>query len=215
MTLFKCIRLLRAPWTNTVSHLSYVSVKEGKEPFFFSLFKNFIIFIFNVLLLKLTYSVVLISAVSIVIHLYTYHEWMWELDHEESWAQKNWCFWTVVLKKTLESPLDYKEIQPVHTKGNQSWVFIGRTDVEAENSNTLATWCEELTHWKRPWYWERLKAGGEGDDKGWDGWTASPTQWTWVWINSGSWWWTGRPGVLQFMGSQRVGHDWATELNLV
>ena len=72
---------------------------------------------------------------------------------------------------------------------------------------------QELTHWKRLWYWEGLRAGGEGDDRGWDGWLASLTQWTWVWVNSGSWWWTGRPGVLQFMGSQRVGHDWATELN--
>ena len=81
------------------------------------------------------------------------------------------------------------------------------------NSKTLATWCKELTHWKRPWCWERLKAGGEGDDRGRDGWMASLTQWTWVWVNSGSWWWTGRPGVLQFMGSQRVGHDWETELN--
>ena len=75
------------------------------------------------------------------------------------------------------------------------------------SSNTFATWCEELTHWKRPWSWERLKAGGEGDNRGWDGWMASPTQWTWVWVNSGSWWWTGRPGMLQSMGSQRVGHD--------
>ena len=70
-----------------------------------------------------------------------------------------------------------------------------------------------LTHWKRLWCWEGLGAGGEGDDKGWDGWMASLTQWMWVWVNSGSWWWTGRPGVLRFMGSQRVGHDWATELN--
>ena len=77
----------------------------------------------------------------------------------------------------------------------------------------LATWCEELTHWKRPWCWERLRAGGEGDERGWDGWMASPTQSTWVWVNSGSWWRTRRPGVLHFMGSQRVGHDWATELN--
>ena len=81
------------------------------------------------------------------------------------------------------------------------------------NSNTLATSFEELTHWKRPWCWEGSGAGGEGDDRGWDGWMASPTRWTWVWVNSGSWWWSGRPGVLQFMGSQRVGHDWATELN--
>ena len=81
------------------------------------------------------------------------------------------------------------------------------------NSNTLATWYKELTHLKRPWCWERLRAGAEGDDRGWDGWMVTPTQWTWVWVNSGSWWWTGRPGVLQSMGSQRVRHDWATELN--
>ena len=83
------------------------------------------------------------------------------------------------------------------------------------NSNTLATWCEELTHWKRPWCWERLKAGGEGDDRGWDSWMASPTRWTWVWVCSGSWWWTGKPGVLKSRGSQRVGHDWVTELHWV
>ena len=81
------------------------------------------------------------------------------------------------------------------------------------NSNTLATSCEVLTHWKRPWWWERLGAGGEGDNRGWDGWMASPTWWTWVWVNSRSWWWTGRPGVLWFTGSQRAGHNWATELN--
>ena len=81
------------------------------------------------------------------------------------------------------------------------------------NSSTLATSYEELTHWKRPWCWEGLGAGGERDDRGWDGWMALPTQWTWVCVNSGSWWWTGRPGVLRFMRSQRVRHDWATELN--
>ena len=81
------------------------------------------------------------------------------------------------------------------------------------NSITFATSCEELTHWKRPWCWERLRAGGEGDDRGWDGWMASLTRWPWVWVNSGSWWWTGRPGVLQSMGSQRVRRDWVTELN--
>ena len=80
------------------------------------------------------------------------------------------------------------------------------------NSNTLITWCEELTHWKRPWRWARLKAG-EGDNRGRDGWMASPTQWTWVWVSFGHWWWTGKPGVLQSMGSQRVGHDWGTEVN--
>ena len=143
------------------------------------------------------------------------HVWMWELDYKEMGALKNWCFWTVVLEKTLERLLDCKESQSVHPKADQSWVFIGRTDFEAETPNTLATWCKELTHLKRPWYWERLKAGGEGDDRGWDGWMASLTQWTWVWVNSGSWWYTGRPGVLQFMGSQRVGQDWATELSWI
>ena len=142
--------------------------------------------------------------------LFTFFVWMWELDCEEGWAPKNWCFWTVVLEKTLESSLDCKEIQPVHPKGDQSWVFIGRTDVWSWNSNTLATWCEELTHLKRSWCWERLRAGREGDDRGWGGCMASPTQWTWVWVNSGSWWETRRPGMLRFIGFQRVGHDWVT-----
>ena len=112
---------------------------------------------------------------------------------------KNWCFWIMVLEKTLESPLDCKKIKPGNPKGNQS--------------NTLTTWCEELTHWERLWCWEGLGAGGKGDNRGWDGWMASLTWWTWVWVDSGSWWWTGRPGVLRFMGPQRVGHNWATELN--
>ena len=139
------------------------------------------------------------------------HVWMWELHYKESWVPKNWCFSTMVLDKTLESPLDCKEIQPVHSKGNHSWIFIGRTDVEAE---TPILWPprEELTHLKRPRCWERLRVG-EGYNRGWDGWMASPTQWTWVWVNSGSWWWTGRPGVLQFMGLQRGRHDWATQPN--
>ena len=115
------------------------------------------------------------------------------------------------LEKTLESPLDGEEIQPVHPKGNQFWILIGRTDAEADN--ILVTWCEELTLWKRPWCWERLKAGGEGDDRGWDGWMTSLTWWTWVWASSRSWWWTGKPCVLQqSLGSQRVGHAWVTEL---
>ena len=112
--------------------------------------------------------------------------------------------------KTLESPLDCKEIKPVSPRGNQFWIFIGRTDAEAE-THTLVTWCEELTHLKRPWCWERLRAG-EGMTRGWDGWMASLTQWTLVWVDSGSWWWTGRPGVLRFTGLQGVRHDWVTEL---
>ena len=109
---------------------------------------------------------------------------MWEVDYKQSWAPKNWCFWTVVLEKTLESPLDCKEIQPVHSE-DQSWVDIGRTDAKAETPITLATSCKELTHWKRPWCWEGLGAGGEGDDRGWDGWMASLTRWTWAEVNSG------------------------------
>ena len=139
---------------------------------------------------------------------------MWELDYKESWVPKNWCFWTVVLEKTLESPLDCKEMKPVNPKGDQSWIFIGRTDVEAE---TLILWPPDAKSWLT---WkdseagkDGKKAGGEGDDRGWDAWMASPTQWTCVWGNSRSCWWTGRPGVLQSMGSQRVSHNQATELN--
>ena len=138
---------------------------------------------------------------------------MWKLDYTESWRPKNWCFWTAVLEKTLESPLDCKDIQLVYLKRNQSWIFIHWKDwCWSWNSSTLATWCKEPTHLKRPCCWERLKAGGEGDDRGWDGGMASSMRWTWVSVNSRSWWWTGKPGVLQSMGSQRVGHDWATEL---
>ena len=111
---------------------------------------------------------------------------MWEVDYKESWSQKNWCFWTMVLEKTLESlrqqgdqtsQSSRKSILNIHWKG---WYW-------SWTSNTLAPWCEELTHWKRPWCWERLSAGGEGDDRRWDGWMASPTQWTWVWASSREW----------------------------
>ena len=133
---------------------------------------------------------------------------MWELDGEESWALKNGCFWTVVLEKTLESPLDCKEIQPVHPKGDQSWVFIGRTDAEAETPILRPTDAKNWLIGKSPWCWERLKVGGEGDDRGWDGWMASLTRWTWVWASSRSWWWTGRPGVLQSMYKQLDTTEW-------
>ena len=140
---------------------------------------------------------------------------MWELDYKDRWAPKNLCFWTVLLGKTVVSPLDCKEIQPVHPKRNQSWIFIGRIDAEAETPilSPLDAKSSQSFPLKRLWCWERLRAGGEGNDRGWDGWIASRTQWTWVWVNFGSWWWTGRPGVLWFMGSQRVGHNWAAELN--
>ena len=116
-----------------------------------------------------------------------------------------YCF----ILSSLES-LDSKEIKPVNPKGNQPEYSL---EGLCWSSNILATWCKELTHWKRPCCWEGLGAGGEGDDRGWDGWIVSPTRWIWVWIDSENWWWTVRPGVLWFMGSQRVGHDWATELN--
>ena len=136
------------------------------------------------------------------------HVWMWELGYKETWALKNWCFWTVVLEKTLESPLFCKEIQPVHPKWDQSWVFIGRTGFEAE---TPVLWPPDAKSWL---IWKDPDAGKdweEGDDRRWDSWMASPTEWTWIWVYSGPWWWTGRPGVLQFIGSQNVGHNWATE----
>ena len=105
----------------------------------------------------------------------------------ESWTvtPKNWCFWTMMLQKTLESPLDCKEIQPMHLEGNHSWICIERTDVEA----------------------------GEGVNRGWDSYMASLIPWIWVWVNSRIWWWTRKPGIQQSMGSQRFKHDWATELN--
>ena len=136
---------------------------------------------------------------------------MRELDCE-AWAPKNWCVWTVVLEKTLERSLDCKEIQPVHSEVDQPQDFFGRNDAKAE---TAVLWPPHAKSWLigRLWCWEGLGAGGEGDDQRWDGWMASLTQWARLWVNSRSWWWTGRPGMLQFMGSQRVGHDWATELN--
>ena len=120
-----------------------------------------------------------------------------------------------MLEKTLESPLDCKEIQPVHPKGGQSWVFIGRTDAEAETPVLWPPHVKSWLIWKDPdagKYWGQEE---KGRTRGWDGWMASPTQWTWVWVNSGNWWWTRRPAVLQSMGSQRVTHDWVTELNWV
>ena len=141
------------------------------------------------------------------------HVWMCELDYKESWAPKNWCFQTVVLEKTLESPLDCKEIQLVHPKRNQSWIFTGRTDGEAE---TPILWPPDVKNWlirKDPDAGKDWRQEEKGDDRGWDGWMASPTQWIWVWASSGSWWWTGKPGMLQSMESQRVEHNWVTELN--
>jgi len=142
------------------------------------------------------------------------HIWIWGLNCKESWAPKNWCFWTVVLEKILESPLDSKEIQPVNPKGNQSWIFIGRTDSETETSILWPFDAKNWLIWKDPdagkdWRWEEK---GMTEDEIIH-WMASPTRWTWVWVSSGSWSWTGRPGMMQSIESLRVRHDWATELN--
>ena len=113
---------------------------------------------------------------------------MWELDHKESWALKNWCFWTVVLEKTLESPRTARSNQPILTEISPEYSLEGLMMGKIEG---------------------RRRKGQQR----WDGWMASLTQWTWVWASSGSWWWTRRPGVLQSVGSWRVGHDWVNELN--
>ena len=137
---------------------------------------------------------------------------MWELDHKESWAPKNWCFWTVMLEKTVKSPLDSKEIKPVNPKGNQSWIFIGRTIIKAE---VPILWPPDVKNWligkdpdaRKDWRQEE-KGYTEDEMVGWHQWLSRH-----VWVNLGSWWWTGRPGMLQSMGSQRVRHNWVTELN--
>ena len=150
----------------------------------------------------------LVNAMVFPVVMYGCESWtIKKAEHQRIDAFELWC-WRRLLRapgtarRSNQSIL--KEISPDWKDWYWSW-----------NSNSLATWCEELTVWKRRWYWERLKAGGEGDNRGWDGWMVSLTQRTWVWINSGSWWWTGRPGVLRFMGSQRIGHDWATSLSLL
>ena len=151
-------------------------------------------------------KVCLVKAMVFPVVLYGCESW----TIKESWKPKNWCFWTVVLEKTLESPLECKEIQPVNSKGNQSWIFIERADAKAE---TPILWPPDEKNWltgKDPdagkdWRWEE-KGMTEEEMVG------SLTRWTWVWAISRSWWWTGNPGVLHSMGSQRVGHDWATEL---
>ena len=137
------------------------------------------------------------------------HVWMWDLDYKEGWVPKNWCFWTVVLEKTLVSPLDCKGIQPLHPKGNQSWIIIGMTDAAAE---TPILWPRDVKSWliwKDPGAgkdWRQEEKGMTEDEiVGWH------HQLTWVWASSGRWWRTGKPGVLHSMGSQRVGRNWTIE----
>ena len=138
---------------------------------------------------------------------------MWELDYKESWAAKNWCFWTVVLEKTLESPLDCKEIQPVHPKEISPGCSLEELMLK------LKLQYYGLLMWRAGSFEKTLMLGKiESRRRRWQSmrWVdVSPNQWTWVWVNSGSWWWTGRPGMLQSMGSQRAGHGWVTELNWI
>ena len=137
---------------------------------------------------------------------------MWDLDCEESWALKNWCFWTVVLEKTLRVPWTarrsnqsiLKEISPgISLEGMMLKLKLQYFGHLMQRVNSL----------ERTLMLGRIGARRKSDDSGWDGWMASPTRWMSIWVNSGKWWWTGRPGVLRFMGSQSVGHDWVTELN--
>ena len=152
-------------------------------------------------------NVGLVKAMVFPVVMYGCESW----TIKKRWVQKNWCFWTSLGEDSWESfgqqgdPTSQSQRKSVLNIHWKDWCWNW-------NSITVATWCEELTHWKRPWCWERLRAG-EGADRAWEGWMASLTQWTWVWVNSGSWWWTGRLGMLRLMGSQRVGHDWAIELN--
>ena len=157
--------------------------------------------------ITLSTKVQLVKAMVFPIVMYGYESWTikkaegWRIDAFGLWCWKRlfrvpWTARRVYLSIWKEISPEYSLERPMLKLKLQSF----------------ATWCEEPTHWKRPWCWERLKVGGEGDDRGWDDWMASPTQWTWVWVNSGSWWWTGKPSVLKSMESQRVEHDWATEL---
>ena len=155
--------------------------------------------------ITLSTKVHLVKALVFAVVMYGYESWtIRKAEHRRIYVFELW-FWRRLLRVPWTSRRSNefilkRSVLSVHWK---DWCW-------SWNSNTLATWCEELTHWKRPWCWVRLKAGGERDNRGWDGWMA---QFTWVWVDSGSWWGTGRPGVLQFMGSQRVGHDWVTKLN--
>ena len=159
--------------------------------------------------ITLSAKVHLIKAMVFPVVMYGCESWtIKKAEHRRIDAFELWCWrrllrvpWTA--RRSNQSTL--KEISPGCSLEGVHWCW-------SWNSNTLATWCDELTHLKRPWCWERLREGGEGDNRAWDGWMASPTQWTWIWVDSRSWWWTGRPGVLQFMGLQRVRHNWANEI---
>ena len=153
----------------------------------------------------------LVKAMVFPVVMYGCESWtIKKAEHRRTDAFELWC-WRRLLRvpwpaKTSNQSI-LKEISPE---------FSLKRLMLTWNSNPLASWCKELTHWRGPWCWKRLRAGGEGDDWGWDGWMASPTQWTWVWVNSGSWWWTGKPRVLQSMRSQESDStDWLTWTELM
>ena len=151
-------------------------------------------------------KVCVVKAMVFPVVMYGCESWtIKKAEHQRIDAFELWC-WRRLLRvpwtaRISNSQFYKKSTLNIHWK---DWCW-------SWSSNTLATCCEELTHWKRPWCWKRFKAEGEGDDRGWVGWIASLTRWTWVWVGSGSWWWTGKPGLLQCMESQVVRHDWATE----
>ena len=157
--------------------------------------------------ITLSTKVHLVKAMVSLVVMYGCESWtVKKAEHQRIDAFKLWC-WRRLLRVLLTARRSTQSILKEISPG----CLLGGLMLKLE-TNTLATWFEELTHLKRPWCWERLRAEGEGDNRGWDGWMASLTRWTWVWVDSGSWWWTGRPGMLLFMGSKRVGHDWVTEL---
>ena len=150
----------------------------------------------------------LVKAMVFAIVMYDCESWtIKKAEHQRIDAFEMWCW-----RRLLRVPWTARRFnQSILNEISPEYSLEGL--MLKQNSNTFATWHEELTYWKRPWCQKKLKVGGEGDDRGWDGWMASPTQWTWVWVNFGSWWRTGRPALLQSKGLYRVGHVWATELN--
>ena len=157
-------------------------------------------------------NVHLVKAVVFPEVMYGCESWTIKLDYKESWAPKNGCFWTMMLEETLKSPLDCKEIQPVHSKGNQSWIFIGRTDAEAETPIFWPPDGKNQLNGKHPDAGKNWKR----EEKGWRRMRCLDSITDSMHMNLSklrNWWWTGRPGMLWFMGSQRVGHDWVTDLN--
>ena len=136
---------------------------------------------------------------------------MWKFDYKESWTLRNWCFELWCWRRLLRVPWTARRSNQSIRKISPGCSLVGlMLKLKLQYFGHHFKCADSL---EKPWCWERLRAG-EGDDRGWGGWLASLTQWTWVWVDSGSWWWTGRPGVLWFMGSQRVGHNWVTELKL-